>query len=257
LRELTAIAFSPWSEKARWALDHHRVAYRERPYLPVFGELALRFRMRRPTGRITVPVLRDGRLWLTDSYDIARHAESIGRGAPLFPRDRLGEIALWNRRSEAALAAGRAILMRTWIDTPELADAALPPGVPAALLPLLRPLGRNRLAAFMAKHRWDAAEGTPDAVLARELDGLEAALAGRRHLLGDAFSYADIAMALTLQQVSPVDPRYIVRMAGVGPSGMNVPEIVERYAGLIAWRDALYARFRSPACANGSDGRAA
>ena len=36
-------------------------------------------------------------------------------------------------------------------------------------------------------------------------------------------------MALTLQQVSPVDPRYIVRMAGLGPALARVEE---------GWRDA-------------------
>ena len=79
-----------------------------------------------------------------------------------------------------------------------------------------------------------------------ELDALEQALGDRHHLVGEAFSYADIAMALTLQQVAPVDPRHIVRMAGLGPAGMNVPELESRYAGLIAWRDALYARHRRP-----------
>jgi len=53
-------------------------------------------------------------------------------------------------------------------------------------------------------------------------------------------------MALTLQQVHPVDPRAIVRMDGLGPSGMNVPELETRHAGLIAWRDDLYARHRRP-----------
>ena len=84
------------------------------------------------------------------------------------------------------------------------------------------------------------------ATLTAELDRLEQALDGRPYLLGDAFSYADIAMALTLQQVHPVDPRYIVRMEGLGPSGMNVPELATRHAGLLAWRDALYARHRRP-----------
>jgi hypothetical protein len=58
--ELTAIAFSPWSEKARWALDHHRCDYRELAYEPIVGEYVLRWQMRRPFGRLTVPVLRDG-----------------------------------------------------------------------------------------------------------------------------------------------------------------------------------------------------
>jgi len=244
---LTAIAFSPWSEKARWALDHHRVDYREAPFRPVVGELELRLRMRKPFGRITVPVLRDGRRWLTDSFEIARHAESIGRGTPLFPNHALAEISAWNRRSEAALAAGRAILMRTWASTPELAVAALPSGTPAALQPLLQRLGAKRLESFMAKYDIRADDFSHEAVLGAELDALEKALSGRRYLIGDAFSYADIAMALTLQQVSPVDPRYIVRMEGLGPAGMNIDSFSRRHADLIRWRDALYALHRRPA----------
>lgn len=244
---LTAIAFSPWSEKARWALDHHRVNYREAPFRPVFGELELRLRMRRPFGRITVPVLRDGRRWLTDSYAIARHAESIGKGTPLFPNDALAEISAWNQRSEAALAAGRAILMRSWASTPELALAALPAGTPAALQPLLQRLGQKRLEAFMAKYDIRAGDFSHEQVLTAELDALAKALSGRRYLVGDAFSYADITMALTLQQVSPVDPRYIPRMAGLGPAGMHIDSFARRHADLIAWRDALYAQHRRPA----------
>jgi glutathione S-transferase len=243
--ELTAIAFSPWSEKARWALDHHRCDYRELAYEPIVGEYVLRWQMRLPFGRLTVPVLRDGDRWLTDSFDIARHAESIGGGAPLFPGDRLETIADWNRRSEAALAAGRAILMRSWANTRELAIAALPDRIPEALKPLFLPIGRQRLRSFMARYSIEG-DRSPEDVLTTELDALERALAGRRYLLDDTFTYADVAMALTLQQVQPVDPRYIVRMAGLGPAGMNVPELESRYAGLIAWRDDLYARHRRP-----------
>jgi glutathione S-transferase len=244
--ELTAIAFSPWSEKARWALDHHRCDYRELAYEPIVGEYVLRWQMRRPFGRLTVPVLRDGDRWLTDSFNIARHAESIGRGSPLFPEHRLEEIGAWNRRSEAALAAGRAILMRSWGNTRELAIAALPDRIPEPLKPLFLPIGRQRLRAFMARYSIREGDLSPEAMLTAELDALEQALDGRRYLLDDGFTYADVAMALTLQQVQPVDPRYIVRMAGLGPAGMNVPELESRYAGLIAWRDDLYARHRRP-----------
>ncbi|MEZ4332751.1 MAG: glutathione S-transferase family protein [Myxococcota bacterium] len=242
--ELTAIAFSPWSEKARWALDHHGCDYHEVPYAPVLGEWRLRWRLRRPVGRITVPVLRDGDRWLTDSLDIARHADSIGRGPTLFPERALAEILEWNRRSEAALAAGRAILMRTWARTPELAVAALPADLPQALRPLALSLGRRRLRGFMAKYGIQEDDPAPDRVLRDALETLERTLEGRLHLIGDRFTYADIAMALTLQQVRPVDPRHIPRLPGLPPAGMNVPELETRHARLFAWRDALYDRFR-------------
>lgn len=243
----TAIPFSPWSEKARWALDHHHVEYREASYTPVLGEYALRWRMRRPFGRISVPVLQDGPSWLTDSFDIARHAEEIGCGTPLFPNDATAEIEEWNRKSEATLASGRAILMRGWARTPELADAALPPWIPKVLAPLLRSLGKRRLETFMAKYGISAKDRSHDHVLAAGLDELRKALSGRRYLVGDSFSYADITMALTLQQVSPVDPRFIVRLSGLDASGMHIPELAERYADLLAWRDDLYARHRRAA----------
>lgn len=242
----TAIAFSPWSEKARWALDHHGVDYREADYTPILGEIALRWRLRRPLAPVTVPVLTDGKRWWTDSFDIARHAESIGQGDPLFPGADQAEIEEWNRRSEMALAAGRAILMRSWVDTPELVRAALPPGLPRILEPLFRPIGRKRLASFVARYRIPETMGTPDDLLAAELDTLASALEGRRYLVGDTFSYADITMALTLQQVSPVDPAYIVRLAGLPESGMHIEAFASRYGALIAWRDALYARHRRP-----------
>ena len=35
MRTLYALPYSPWlSEKARWALDHHGIAYREVMYAP-------------------------------------------------------------------------------------------------------------------------------------------------------------------------------------------------------------------------------
>ena len=36
--DLYSLVYSPWSEKARWALDHHRIAYRRVRYEPVIGE---------------------------------------------------------------------------------------------------------------------------------------------------------------------------------------------------------------------------
>jgi glutathione S-transferase len=246
MRVFTAIPFSPWSEKARWALDHHRVNYREAPFMPVFGEFALRLRIRKPFGRITVPILHDGRNWFMDSLDIARHSDEIGDGPALFPTDRLPEISAWNQRSETALAAGRAILMQRWASTPELATAALPPSLPAAMKRLLQPLGQKRLEAFMAKYDIREDDDSHQTVLTAELDELEKALSGRRYLIDDSFSYADITMALTLQQVNPVDPSHIVRMSGLGPAGMNIDALTRRYADLIAWRDDLYARHRRP-----------
>src|SRR5690606_36517114 len=106
-----ALAFSPWSIKARWALDHHRVAYRFEPHLPMAGEALLRLRTGRWRGRITVPILltRDGAVH--GSLEIARYAERVGEGARLFPAEHEEAIARWAARADVMLDAGRALAM--------------------------------------------------------------------------------------------------------------------------------------------------
>lgn len=243
---LTALPISPWSEKARWALDHHRIAYRYDAYIPLLGELKLRIRMRKPSGRVTLPVLHDGDAWLTDSFEIARYADRMGSGPPLFPGDKLAEVAEWNRRSEAALSAGRALMMLASADDPAMALPFLPPGVPPALKPFLLPLAKKGVEIFIAKYQMREGEGSHVAVFEHELDALDKALSGRRYLVGDALSYADIAMAMVLQGISPVDERYMPRLPGDGDSN---GKLKRRYADLIAWRDQLYAQHRHPAAA--------
>lgn len=243
---LTALPYSPWSEKARWALDHHRMEYREEEHVPLLGDIKLRIRLRKPTGRVTVPVLYDGHAWLTDSFDIARYADGLGSGPRLFPPDKLAEVTAWNQRSEAAMAAGRAFFMLASANDPELALAALPPGVPSALKPLLLPVAKKGLQLFIAKYRMREGESSHKNVFTREFDGLSKALSGRRYLLGDTFSYADIVMAVALQMVSPVDERYMRRLPGLGAE-TDGGELRRRYQDLLEWRDELYEKHRRPA----------
>src|SRR5579871_3919871 len=110
MTELLGLVYSPWSEKARFALDVRRVPYRFRHYQPLVGEPALRVKLRRFTGRVSVPVLTldDGRV-LSDSADIARWADGHGEGPRLFPPQHEAAIAGFIGLSERALAAGRAL----------------------------------------------------------------------------------------------------------------------------------------------------
>jgi len=242
---LVAEYFAPWSEKARWALDHHGVAYDYREHVPLVGELALRARTGRWRGRVSTPALVADDGVLLDSFAIARHADAHGRGAPLFPPGREADVAAWNERSEAALAAGRALyLVRLARDRAAQAET-LPPGLPLALRRALAPATALAVGFIRRKYRIDAAAtAAAEDTLDRELRGLRAALAGRAHLLGDALSYADVAMAVTLQFVAPVDSAYVP----LGPASRVAwthPVLAGRHADLVAWRDALYARHRT------------
>ena len=140
--QLIGIAYSPWTEKARWALDHHRHPYRYREHLILFGMPELRMRTGKWRGPLTVPTLieeRDGggREVLGDSWDIARHADRSGDGAVLFPDAELARIEKYNALSERALDAIRIVFSARLLADPEAKAEALPAFVPG---PLRRPL---------------------------------------------------------------------------------------------------------------------
>lgn len=242
---LIAEYFAPWSEKARWALDHHRIAYEYREHVPLVGELALRARTRRFRGRVSTPalLLDDGAV-LYDSFDIARHAEAHGRGAPLFPPEHAAAIAEWNARSEAALAAGRALYLERLASDPRAQVDMQPRELPEWLRRASAPMTGLVVAFIRSKYGIDAAASrAAEATLVRELDALRGALSGRPHLLGDTLSYADVTMAVTLQFVAPVDTRWVP----LGPDAFVAwthPELAKRYTDLVAWRDGLYAQWR-------------
>ena len=74
MSDLYGIAYSPWTMKARWALDHHKIPYRYREHLILFGMPELRWRLKKPFGDITVPLLvNGGGNSVMDSFEIARH----------------------------------------------------------------------------------------------------------------------------------------------------------------------------------------
>lgn len=234
---LISLSYSPWSEKATWALDHHRVEYARTEYLPMLGEPALRIAMRRLTGRVSVPVLLDGDAVLDDSIDIARHAERVGAGAPLFPVGREAAVREWNARSEAALASARTLVLAKTAASEAARREALPRPLRSALL---MPLASQGVAYLTRKYAAPVeALAAERAKIRAALLALRAALGGRRHLLGDDLSYADIAMAVVLQAVAPVDDRYI-RLQPATRLCWTDDELARDAKDLVEWRDALY-----------------
>src|SRR4051812_11085284 len=103
---LIHIGYSPYSERAKWALDHHGVAYREREFLPMISDLEMRLRF---GGDFTIPALYGDGVKLGDSYAIAGYADD-GKGE-LFPAGHEDRIRELHALSERALHLGRALLV--------------------------------------------------------------------------------------------------------------------------------------------------
>jgi glutathione S-transferase len=194
---LVTIPISHFCEKARWALDRAGVDYVEQPYLQFIHILAAR----RAGGGRTVPVFVTGEgEILPESSAILRWADSqLEPERRLYPEGDLGAQAA---ALEAWLDEGFGPDGRVWMYHQTLpvvkalspwALAGLPGwqrrifrmGGPAVEISLRRYLGVNAATSASALERVD---GVFDDVARRLSDG-------RRFLLGDRFTAADLTFA--------------------------------------------------------------
>lgn len=241
---LVQLNVSPWSERSRWVLDHHGLAYTKVEHVPMIGERKLRKLVGRREGPATVPVLIDGSTVITDSWDIARHAERSGSGAPLFPEGRLDEVRRWNDVADAAMRSGRALAVATMLRDPAALDESLPPPTPAWLRRLLRPINRGAMRWFARKYGLSLTDLAPHEARLREgFDALRAGLSASSPYLLGSFSYADIAAATLLQGVQPVADEYL-RLGPATRAAWSQPALAREYADLVQWRDELYRKHR-------------
>jgi glutathione S-transferase len=250
VNELLGLPFSPWSEKAKWALDARRVPYRFRIYQPLIGEPALRIKTGRWRSNVTVPVLVDehGTVY-DDSSRIARFADAHGGGPTLFPNGSEAAIEHWIEVGERALDAGRALSLERTLKDDEALTELLPRG-------LRRPLGRfgpraaalgvmRTLRKYGARARsLDAHRETTRAALGELRGALEKSTTSPKTLLG-AFTFADIAAAQMLAFVTP--PRFGLMVGKANRRSFTDPELARDYIDLIEWRDALYDAHRPKA----------
>jgi glutathione S-transferase len=240
---LVSLRYSPWSERAHWALDHHGIAYQSVRHEPFLGEPRLRKLAGHRRGRVTVPLLLTGDEALMESFEIARFADRHGGAESLVPPEHEASIRELNELVERTMMAGRGLTTAALLADPAALDEALPRGVPSFVRPLLRPLSRFGTRWFARKYELDLADrATPVAALAETLATLRARYAGRDYC-HDRFSYADILFCSLLQAISPVSDRYI-RLGPAWRRAWTIPELARDFADLVAHRDELYARHR-------------
>lgn len=237
---LVHIPYSPWSFRARQALDAQGITWRGRHYLPTLGEPGLRLRLRQARGPVTVPVLLpDDGPPITDSFAIAEWAAARSN-EPLVTDGTREACRRWNAVASGVMEAGRArTTVRVRTDPVALQESL--PGFLQPLGPVGRFVGRDATARILRKYGADAA--SPEVWHARMADGLRQlrdGLAGRPWLL-DGFSYADVTGATALAFVRPHAE------APLGPRSRvawTEPDLAETYADLLGWRDAVVAEVK-------------
>ncbi|MFT3922064.1 MAG: glutathione S-transferase family protein [Myxococcales bacterium] len=205
MHELTSIAFSHYVEKARWALERFGVSYTDHRYLP-FVHFAAVYRLHggkhgrvdKASTRFSTPVLKtpEGQL-VCDSADILHYVSErfAPPGFDLYPTP---EVAAVERKLHDDLGphTRRAAYGACFADPSILRDLArhnvgpIQSGLFVAALPL--GIGGLRKALNID----DRAVARSVERIKREFDTVSSVLAdGRRYLVGERFTAADLAFA--------------------------------------------------------------
>jgi len=195
--KLITIGFSHYCEKARWALDRTALEYREDDHVPLFHWRATYG----AGGKRTVPVLATPDRVLNESSEILRYCdEQLPPERRLFPQDAGGCAEVEALVADFDRGLGPAV--RRWLYFHLLPERAVAtalltctgPGWERSLtrgaFPVMRALMRRglKIDAASAERSRQRIEATFAAVEARLADG-------RRFLVGDRFSAADLTFA--------------------------------------------------------------
>jgi glutathione S-transferase len=237
-----SLDYSPWSEKARWALDHFSHNYKPVNYFPVLGGFWLRMKTKAYKEKVTVPVLITESTILSDSLCIAKYADAHRRPGEktIFPDK--DSVMKWNQISERALLIGRYLAILRQYDSPKALEEILPPIIPTSLRCYFRWLSRLGLNYHRSKYGVDLSEKELISELRFYLHALRLELSDKVFILDD-FSYADITMAVVLQYVKPRKDLYSAQGPASSQCWAN-EELKNEFIDLIEWRDSLYQRHR-------------
>jgi len=242
MRTLYGFHQSPWTERALWALDHHALVYRYHEHIPLLGEVLLRRKARTLTNKaVTVPLLIDGKQILRSSDEIARYADRMGSGTPLFVRHDNGDMDRYVTLADRMLCASRAWVLSRLLKNRAAQREALPSFLPGPMATLLAPTAMVGAFFLRVKHVVPRdVQGAIHRELIPALEEIRKALTGKVYLLG-SFSFADMAVASALRAVRPEE------RAQIGPATRAIwtnERVAESFEDLLMWRDAIYAKHR-------------
>lgn len=231
-------SFSPWTKKARWALEYCEIAYDYQEYTPTLSEPRLRWQLKQLLGSVSVPVLIADRQIIRDSWEIARYAnEAVGDG-------RLGdfkEIEPWNDLSETALAEGRTRVVRCILGDNQALEESLPAFIPSFLRSPMRFVARNAVKRLDKQYAHLVKPDSIQQALTKTREAL--ALSDNDYLLG-SFSYADITMAVVPEIIAPI----AITQPLLGPATTrcwNDSTLAVEFKDLLDWRNRLAANIET------------
>ncbi|MSQ83299.1 MAG: glutathione S-transferase family protein [Myxococcales bacterium] len=244
LMRLLTIPISHYVEKARWALDYAKIAFREEGHAQI-----LHYRATLPHGSRTVPVLIDGTSVIADSTAILLHVDALAAAdRKLYPLDPAQRKQVLDWEDEFDLRLGphvrRVGYHRAFAMGKELTEP-LRGRVPDWELTALQAAFPLAVALMRKGMNINAKKADESLLRVRsQCDAVAKALDGKDYLVGDHFSAADLTFAALLAPVL-VLPQHPVRLDLLQlPDDFKAlqTEFAAHPAGLYAQR--LYARHR-------------
>jgi glutathione S-transferase len=237
--ELISLNVSPFSDRSKWVLKHHKIDYKRTEHLIIFGNPLLRIKLKKISGKVTVPVYIDGEVKLMDSFDIAIHVNRKGTGGTLFPHENVEKIKQWNSISEDICNAGRAIVTQKVTQNKDVLKFLLPPQIPPMFkgsLTSLVTVGTNYLTKKYQLNSKTLSEREEDlrTALLKVRDGLK----NSKYLLG-AFTYADITIACALQMLTPYEKSFLGKNSELKKCWTH-DKLASEFSDLLQWRDEVY-----------------
>jgi glutathione S-transferase len=260
---LVGLGYSPWTLRARWALDHHHIPYHYHEHILLFEMPLLRLQTGRFRGSLGVPLLigkyspnglnKDDRmsrkLVIEDSFAIALWAEAQAQNtaSSLIPTSLRAQIEQDLGKLELVLDSGRALtLLRTAADR-DVALGSLPTFIPQFLRPYSIPLVKgvvryldSEFGSFQLteqQHRQRVREGLR--FFWERLQKNHGRLYSQRSDSDLGLTFSDLALALALQFVSPAAEQWIPLTQGMR-KGWTDGLLAREFHELLIWRDELF-----------------
>lgn len=234
---LITIGYSHFCEKARWALERAEVTFVEEAHVPMFSWLGTLG----AGGNKSAPVLvADGRV-LRESTDILRYADEHGRATPLFPEGDREVVELEERFDQVLGPAARRCVYDAVFRLPlPVIGELLGTGAPAWEKSIAKAMPSVLVGAMRRGLRiWPDDVARSKAKLEEVFDDVAARLSdGRRYLVGDRFTAADLTFAALSAPVFFPDA-YAKTALPLERSSDEIRETVARYRDTPCGRFAL------------------
>jgi glutathione S-transferase len=237
--------FSHFCEKARWALDYKGLQHARKNLLP--GLHARVARKLAPNS--CLPILVDNGTVVQDSTSIIAFLDKQYPDRPLTPRDpqEAEEALAWEEYLDEEIG----VQVRRWFYYHALPDRDcalrfLLDGAPWygwPLYALIYPKVRAAMTTLMDIHAESARRSEERLVAA--LDRLDDAVKGRKFLVGDRFSRADLTACSLLRRHCGAD-KASAEMAAAVPAGVLALRGAHKARPFVTWVRETYRSHRQP-----------